>query len=69
MPVLAPGWRATEIDDRLGWTGNNFSLRTAFGKRACVRAAAGDGGVFDASMTCGYDELWESRTPSRREKT
>ena len=43
---MAPG--ATEIDDRLGWSGNNFSLRTAFGKRAYVRAAAGDGGVFDA---------------------
>ena len=37
-----------EIDDRLGWTGNNFSLRTAFGKRAYVRAPPVDGGVFDA---------------------
>ena len=39
-----------EIDDRLGWTGNNFSLRTAFGKRHYVRAAPVDGGVFDAYL-------------------
>ena len=39
-----------EIDDRLGWTGNNFSLRTAFGKRNYVRAAPVEGGVFDAYL-------------------
>ena len=44
-PALLAG---LEIDDRLGWTGNNFSLRTAFGKRGWVRGAALDGGVFDA---------------------
>ncbi|MGK5023650.1 DUF4132 domain-containing protein [Janthinobacterium sp. RB2R34] len=39
-----------EIDDRLGWSGNNFSLRTAFGKRNYVRAVPVDGGVFDAYL-------------------
>jgi len=34
------------IDDRLGWTGDTFTLRTAFGKLGYVRGATGERGVF-----------------------
>lgn len=43
-PMLAP--KADAIADRLGWTGDTFKLRAAFGKQGYSRGSAEDGGVF-----------------------
>ena len=44
-PAL-PDPAAERIDDRLGWTGDTFTLRGAFGKLGYARGSAEDGGVF-----------------------
>ncbi|MFC5460347.1 DUF4132 domain-containing protein [Massilia niabensis] len=44
-PVLADP-AAQEIDDRLGWTSDTFTLRGAFNKLGYQRGSAEDGGVF-----------------------
>lgn len=48
-PAPPPALRAgLQVDDRLGWLSDNFTLRGAFTKRGYVREAAIDGGVFEA---------------------